>query len=121
MYRQGESATGRSFGVERLTCGFGPTLGLKMKDIALESRNGPFPLNIGAFYNPAKQPVESLSVHRVSVRGPDRIEVAVFQMPPRPAAVATEAEMTRRLTDMADKLVASLQSCTSAMPMRTRQ
>jgi len=121
MYRQGESVTGRSFGVERLTSGFGPTLGLKMKDIAPESRNGPFPLNIGTFYNPAKQPLESLSVHRVFVRGPDRIEVAVFQMAPQPAAETTEAEMTRRLTDMADKLVASLQSCTSAMPVRTRQ
>ncbi|WP_050476948.1 hypothetical protein [Herbaspirillum rhizosphaerae] len=121
MYRQGESASGRSFGVERLTTGFGPTLGLKMKDIAPESRNGPFPLNIGAFYNPAKQPIESLSVHRVFVRGPDRIEVAVFQMAPQPAVAETEAEMTRRLTDLADKLVTSLQSCTSTMPVRTRQ
>jgi hypothetical protein len=70
-------------------------------------------------YTPAKEPIESLAVHRLLVRGPDRFEVAVLQMAKQPANDNTEREMTQRLTALADELVGSLQACTAAFAPRT--
>ena len=99
---------------------FGPTVGLRIKDVAPAGRDAPFPL-VRPIYRPAKKPIESLSVHRLFVRGPDRFEVAVYQTAPQDAGDRTEAEMTERLTKLADNIVESLQSCTGKMPIRSTQ
>ncbi|MFL9926648.1 hypothetical protein PQR62_20400 [Herbaspirillum lusitanum] len=120
VYKQAEAATGRDLGVVRTMTDFGPTLRLKLKDLAPDTENGPFPLVTGAFYTNPQKPIQSLSVHRIFVRGPDRIEVALFQMAPQPATDKSEAEMTQKLTTMADQMVASVQSCTARLPLRKR-
>jgi hypothetical protein len=115
LNRQAEQVTGHSFGISKLVTDFGPTLAMQVKDIAPGSKNGPFPLNMGAFYNPPRLPIESLSVHRIFTRGPDRIEIAVLQLAPQPASDTTESEMKSKLAAFADDLVKSLQSCTSSL------
>jgi hypothetical protein len=50
---------------------------------------------------------------------PDRFEVATLQLAATPASETAEAEMTQRLTVLADEIVASLQSCTDSMPVRS--
>jgi hypothetical protein len=52
-----------------------------------------------------------MSIHRLFVRLPDRYEIAIFQMAPDNADAKTEAEMERRLIQMADDIVSSLNKC----------
>ncbi len=115
-----EQAYRHSYHITQFATAFGPTIGLRINDVVPDGPGGPFPL-VRALYNPARPPLESMSVHRLFVRGPDRFEVAVIQMAPRPASDATEAEMEQRLTAFADDLVRSLQSCTAGMPERQRR
>ena len=118
--RAAERAYGTNYNITDFATQFGPTIGLRIKDVAPGGREGPFPL-VRALYRAAKQPIESLSVHRLFVRGPDRFEIAVYQTAPANANDSTEAQMTERLTKFADELVASLQECTAKMPARQAQ
>lgn len=118
--RAAERAYGTNYNITEFATQFGPTIGLRIKDVAPGGREGPFPL-VRALYRAAKQPIESLSVHRLFVRGPDRFEIAVYQSAPANANDSTEAQMTERLTKFADELVASLQDCTAKMPARQAQ
>jgi len=116
--RRAEGAYAHSYGITELETAFGPSIGLRIKNVADRARNGPFPL-VRPIYKPAKEPIESLSVHRLFVRGPDRFEVAVLQLAKQPADESTESEMSARITAFADEVVKSLQSCTAALPPRT--
>lgn len=117
VQRAAERSYDHSYNVTQFTTLFGPTIGLRIKDVAAAGRSAPFPLAL-PIYRPARQPIESLSVHRLFVRGPDRFEVAVHQSAPHEAIDSTETEMTQRLTGLADDTVLSLQSCTARMPPR---
>src|SRR4029453_16006678 len=92
--RQAEKAYAHNYGIEQLQTSFGPTISLRIKNVADRAQNGPFPL-VRPIYRPAKEPIESLSVHRLFVRGSDRFEVAVLQMAKQPASDGTESEMTQ--------------------------
>ena len=117
LERQAEAGYGTSYNIVETDSALGTVLNLKIKDVAPESRNGPFPL-VRPIIRPAKKPIESLSVHRVFVRGPDRFEVAVLQLAPERATENTESVMATNLTALADQIVASLQECTASIPLR---
>ncbi len=115
--RQAEAAYGVSYNIVEGNTDFGPTLSLRIKNVAPRGRNGPFPL-VRPIIRPAKEPIETMSVHRLFVRGPDRFEVAAMQLAPEAAGETTEAEMTKRLSTLADQVVNALQTCTEAIPIR---
>jgi hypothetical protein len=120
LERQAEAAYGVSYNIAKGETAFGPTVTLRIKDVAPQGRGGPFPL-VRALVRPAKAPIETLSVHRLFARGPDRFEVATFQLAPEGANESIEAAMTERLTGLADRIVQSLQECTGSMPPRVPQ
>jgi hypothetical protein len=120
MERQAEAAYGVSYNIKQGETAFGPTVSLRIKDVAPQSRGGPFPL-VRALIRFAKAPIETLSVHRLFAHGSNRFEVATFQMAPEGANASTEAAMTERLAGLADDIVQSLQDCTGSMPARVPQ
>jgi hypothetical protein len=118
--RAAERSYGHSYNISEFSTAFGPTIGLRIRDVSPGGRNGPFPL-VRALYRPAKLPIESVSVHRLFARGVDRFEVAVLQLAPDGATDRTEVDMTERTTWFADQLVKSLQECTGTLPVRIAQ
>jgi hypothetical protein len=114
--RYAERAYKTTYNITEFATKFGPTLGLRIRDVAPSGRQGPFPLVRPLF--PPKDAIQSLSVHRLFVRGPDRFEIAAYQFAPDAPVQSTEAEMTARLTKFADEIVESLQNCTAEMPIR---
>jgi hypothetical protein len=116
--RQAEAAYGVSYNITENQSAFGTTINLRIKNVAPQGGKAPpFPL-ARPMISSARSPIETLSVHRLFVRGPDRFEVATFQFAPNPAGENAEAEMTERLTGLADQLVKSLQECTATIPVR---
>jgi hypothetical protein len=114
--RYAENAYKTSYNITEFSTKFGRTLGLRIKDVAPAGSQGPFPL-VRPLLRPSTS-IQSLSVHRLFARGPDRFEVAVYQFAPETTTGATELEMTVSLTRLADEVVESLQSCTAQMPIR---
>jgi hypothetical protein len=117
--KQAETAYSHDYGIKESQTAFGPTINLRIKDVAPRGRSGPFPL-VRAIIRPAHTPIETLSVHRLFVRGPDRFEVAAFQLAPQLAEAETELKMSEHLTSVADRTVQSLQECTQQLPIRTQ-
>jgi hypothetical protein len=115
--RAAEAAYGTTYGITEMQTGFGRAIGLKIRNVAPQAGKTPFPL-VRPIIRQARAPIESLSVHRIFVRGPDRFEVATLQLAPATANELTETEMTERLTALADEIVSSLQSCTARLPAR---
>jgi hypothetical protein len=116
--RDAETAYGTSYNITEMQTVLGRTIGLKIRNVAPQGGNAPFPL-VRPIIRAPRAPIETLSVHRIFVRGPDRFEVATAQLAPTSATDVTEAEMTQRLTVLADEIVSSLQSCTTTMPVRS--
>src|SRR5712671_1775605 len=54
------------YGITQFSTEFGPTIGLRIKDVAPGGKIGPFPL-VRGLYRPAKQPIQSLSIHRLFI------------------------------------------------------
>ncbi|MET0093271.1 MAG: hypothetical protein ABW120_07045 [Sedimenticola sp.] len=96
---------------------FGPTIEIVANNPKDGNKMGPFPLT-RSFFSPADKSLVSMSVHRLFVRGHDRIEVAFIQPAPQPNTETTEAEMEASLTQRVNELVSSLQACTSTIPVR---
>lgn len=110
---------GGGYKVSELLTGFGRTVGVATINPSLGNSSGPFPLVRSFFVSPSiEKPVGSVSVHRLFVRGHDRFEIAVIQQAPQLSSVSVGAEMTSRLTTIADELVSSLQTCTASIPVR---
>jgi hypothetical protein len=118
LERQAEAAYGVSYGISEGISSFGPTVSLRIKNVAPKGRSAPFPL-VRPIIRPAREPIETLSVHKLFVRGLDRFEIAAIQLAPEGASDATEAEMNQRLVKLVDQIVQSLQSCTASIPLRT--
>lgn len=114
--RDAEAAYGISYNITETQTLFGRTIGLKIRNVAPQGGNAPFPL-VRPLIRAPRAPIETLSVHRIFVRGLDRFEVATAQLAPTSATDVTEAEMTQRLTVLADEIVSSVQSC--ATPVRS--
>lgn len=115
--RSAESAYQHNYNITESGSEFGTVIGLRINDVADVGKTGPFPL-VRPVIRPARPPIESMSVHRIFARGPDRFEVAVFQAAPRPAAGITEAAMAQDLTARADQLFRAFQLCTESLPIR---
>ncbi len=109
--RVAETAYATSYNISETQTLFGRTIGLRIRNVAPRGGNAPFPL-VRPLIRVARTPIETLSVHRIFARGLNRFEVATAQLAPNSATADTEAEMTQRLTVLADGIVSSLQSCT---------
>jgi hypothetical protein len=116
--RGAEAAYGTTYDISETQTLFGRTIGMRIRNVAPQGGNAPFPL-VRPMIRTPRPPIETLSVHRIFVRGPDRFEVATLQLAPSGATETTEAEMTQRLTLLADEIVSSLQACTGSMPLRS--
>ena len=116
--RRIESEAGKAgygYQVTEMTSEFGRTIGVTSLNPAPGSAGGPFPLT-RSFLGKATDPLQSLSVHRLFTRGEDRFEIAVIQMERNGAS---RAELTGRLTGLADEMMQNMQKCTLAMPPKT--
>lgn len=111
---------GIGYRVSELSSDFGRTVAIVATNPSIGDKNGPFPLSRSFFAPPsaATEPVGSMSVHRLFVRGHDRFEVAIIQIASKLSSVATGDEMATRLSAIADDLVRSLQQCTASIPIR---
>jgi cytochrome c551/c552 len=115
--RQNIQALPDSILVSDITTLFGPTIATKMRNVRESTPQGPFPLVIN-FVKFPDDSLMSISVHRVFVRGPDRIEVAGLKYFQQKVRIADEEKPLAELTTMVDAVVESLQQCTSKMPIR---
>ncbi|MGB7815551.1 MAG: hypothetical protein WBL28_04285 [Methylotenera sp.] len=106
-----ESETGVDTHVTQFNTAFGPTIGLRINNMAPGSENGPFPLD-RAFFNTPGSAIKSMSIHRLFARGGDRFEVAILQYVPDGANLEKQKIMEKQLTTLADNLTTSLQECT---------
>ena len=106
-----------NYNITEFKTAFGPTVGLRINNVADHGKAGPFPL-VRALYSAPAQHIHSMSVHRLFVRGLNRFEIAVIQLAKQPTDSSTEPKMVRRLTKLADEMVSSLQSCTATIAPR---
>lgn len=90
---------------------FGPTINLRIDNMAPGSESGPFPLS-RAIYNASGDKIRSMSVHRLFAHNSNRFEVALLQYVPDGANSEKQILMEKQLTAMADSLTKSLQECT---------
>lgn len=115
--RRSAEATGGRYRVSLSGDGFGPVIELQLHDMAEQHPEGPFPLVRAQLSNSGKPPV-SISAHRLFVRGPDRIEVAVLAGADDASRADDGAALRQKVNAFADELLASLQACTAEMPGR---
>lgn len=109
-----EAAAGIDFHITQFTTAFGPTIGMRINNMAPGSENGPFPLE-RALFNAPDSAIKSMSVHRWFIRNSDRFEVAILQYVPEGANAEKQKTMEKQLTIIADELTASLQQCTGKL------
>lgn len=92
---------------------WGPTIKLRMKNVAPSNPDGLFPLTRG-LYEDADGPPYTRSVHRLFMRKSHRFEIAVVSNPKKPNDEASEAATQILIETLADELTNSLQECTDA-------
>jgi hypothetical protein len=109
-------AVGERLAVTAVQAPLGQAIGLRMTNIVESSPAGIFPVERPLLAN--AEPLISMSVHRLFTRGPDRFEVAVLGVPDNPADPQASAQLERKLTEMADAVLVSLQTCTQRLPIR---
>lgn len=97
---------------------FGPTIGLRINNMAPGSEKGPFPL-ARAIYRSPENNIQSMSVHRLFAHGGGRFEVALLQYMPDGANPEKQQAMEKQLTALADNLMNSLQECTIKLSKQT--
>lgn len=90
---------------------FGPTINLRIDNMAPGSESGPFQLS-RAIYNASGDMIQSMSVHRLFAYNNNRFEVALLQYVPNGANPEQQKIMEKQLTSLADSLTNSLQECT---------
>lgn len=117
------SDSGIIYKVSESTTKFGQTISIIDSNPVLKTANGPFPLIRSFLINQevkGKQPLLSMSAHRLFVRGHDRFEISVIQINLQKLESLSEVNVSSRLNSMADEMLTSLQECTSSMPIRTQ-
>lgn len=93
---------------------WGPVINVRIINILDKNAHGPFPLT-RPILDHADGPPHSLSVHRLFTRGTNRFEIAVMGVPKDPKAKDSQRMLEKKLAALAEKLVASLQTCTTQM------
>jgi hypothetical protein len=113
--RASEGAIGdrRRFAVSTGQSAWGPTIQLRMRNVAASTDDGRFPLTRG-LYKDGDGPPYTRSTHRLFMRGTHRFEVAVVGNPKLPGDEASEAATLALIEKVVDEITDSLQRCTSA-------
>jgi hypothetical protein len=106
--------------VSELATDFGPAIGEVVRNSVAGGADAPFPF-VRKIAAPQNGTLQSLSIHRTFVRGPDRIEVAGLQYFGSPLESASEPQAVSELSAVVDEVVRNLQTCTATMPVRTRK
>lgn len=115
--RASQAALPRNLQASRIDGPFGPVVALHMRDVAQDGRSGPFPLERDFYDNPGPHPL-TIAASRLFVRGADRFEVAILAGPGGDTPEAVDRRHVQ-VDAWADALLASLQRCTAAIPVRT--
>ena len=110
--------SGLTFLVTVFDSPFGETIGLRLNNVISDTpETGPFPFERKLF-KPSSGDLKSMSVHRFFERGPDRFEIGVLKVLRDPLPISSEAELSAKLTALADTIFGSFQKCTSGLPLR---
>lgn len=109
----------KNFRSSRTTGLLGPSLVLTVRNALEGGNNAPFPFVRSIDPRP-DAPLRSLSVHRLFVHAPDRIEVAGLRYFKDPLSAESEETAISDLAALVEQAAESLQSCTAQMPQRTR-
>jgi hypothetical protein len=118
--RLSERATGGAMHVSELSTDFGPTVGIVIRNAVEGGASAPFPFVRKIAMTPDGS-LQSLSVHRLFVRGPDRFEVAGLQYFGSPVEESQQEQAIARLTSAVNAVVSNLQTCTATMTIRSRK
>lgn len=102
----------RRFAVSTGHSAWGPTIQLRMRNVAASTADGWFPLTRG-LYEDGDGPPYTRSSHRLFMRGTHRFEVAVVGNPKEPGDEASERSTQTLIEKLADEITNSLQRCTS--------
>jgi len=105
------AASAERYRVDNATSSFGPTVKMRLLNIEGGNEEGPFPVT-RPLLNVPDEPLYSLSVHRLFVRGGSRYEVAVLGVP---AQGESRATLEARAERLADTMLDSLHTCTAAV------
>lgn len=97
----------------------GPSLTLTVRNSLEGAKEALFPFARSIASRPDGQ-LASLSVHRLFVRGSDRIEVAGLRYFKAPIAQDREAEAVSEMSALVEAAADSLQSCTAKLPPRVQ-
>jgi hypothetical protein len=111
LERNAENAYMTDYHITITQSDFGKMIGLRINNVAPSGRSDPFPL-VRPLLKREKEPLESMSVHRLFVGETDRFEVAVYKSAVQGNTSETELNLVNELTVLADDIVNSLQSCT---------
>lgn len=117
LEKQGEELYNHNYNITKNQGAFGTVIGIRIKDVAPTGKNAIFPI-VRPLYKKNKTQIQSMSAHRFFVRGPDRFEIAVFQMAPKNIDDNTERKMTERVTQLANETLSNFENCTSLLPIR---
>ena len=97
----------------------GPSLTLTIRNSTEGAKEAPFPFLRSVTNRPDGQ-LRSLSIHRLFVRGSDRIEVAGLRYFNAPIGSESEAGAISALSALVEETADSLQSCTAKLPPRAQ-
>jgi hypothetical protein len=97
----------------------GPSLALTVRNAKEGSRGSPFPFVRSIAIHPDGL-LTSLSVHRLFVRGQDRIEVVGLRYFKEPIVKKNEADAVLALSAFVEDAADSLQTCTANLPLRVQ-
>lgn len=97
----------------------GPSIALTVRNSTEGTKEAPFPFSRSIVRRPEGL-LESLSVHRLFVRGNDRIEIAGLRYFTAPIEADFEAQAISDLTALVEDTAKSMQSCTLTLPTRSQ-
>lgn len=103
----------------RMTGPLGPSLLLTIRNATAGSKDRPFPF-VRHVANHADGQLRTLSVHRLFVRGSDRIEVAGLRYFSTPIGMDGEGDAVAKLSALVESAADSLQSCSANLPPRAQ-
>ena len=103
----------------RMTGPLGPSLLLTIRNAIAGPKDRPFPF-VRHVANHADGQLRTLSVHRLFVRGSDRIEVAGLRYFSTPIGMDGEGDAVATLSALVESAVDSLQSCSTNLPPRVQ-
>ncbi len=108
-----------NFKLTRVMGLLGPSLALTIRNSTEGPKEKPFPFMRTIVNRPSGQ-LDTLSVHRLFVRGSDRIEVVGLRYFNTPIGSESEVEAVSALSVLVESAADSLQSCSVKLPPRAQ-